>query len=357
MTSSQSRGVSSITNCVADGCTVKGDGTSAAVGSLLGAADMYTKTLIANCRAENGSVSGGMNIGGIMGCSGIFSSTVIENCENRSAIESQYSGRGHSRHSRHTAGARLPQPRRHQRERQRSGREVSGHRDGRHRRGAGMSWITASTNGGTVTGLEGVGGIVGSTRVCGSAKEGYQYNQTVLRYCSNGGAVSGLRFVGGAIGEAQAGGYGVCNTAPVAATEYAGGICGNSSVAVIHNSANTGKVEADRYVAGIVGKTTWGSFAIDQNYGEVTGKTGVTGGVVGLAGNNTIVNSCANYGKVSVPSGHAIGGIVGEIGDPRKWTAMNIAECVVGSLECVMAVAVRCWQWPSTPSSLPTAWR
>lgn len=94
MTSSQSRGVSSITNCVADGCTVKGDGTSAAVGSLLGAADMYTKTLIANCRAENGSVSGGMNIGGIMGCSGIFSSTVIENCENRSAIESQYSGAG-----------------------------------------------------------------------------------------------------------------------------------------------------------------------------------------------------------------------------------------------------------------------
>lgn len=340
VTSSQSRGVSTITNCIADGCVVKGDDTSAAVGSLLGAADMYTKTLIANCRAENGKVAGGMNVGGIMGCSGMFSSTVIENCENRSAIESQYSGAGGivgTADTLQVLGCR-------------NYADIAGSRRGAEGKypgvgtggiagGAGMSWITASTNSGAVAGLEGVGGIVGSTRVCGSAKEGYQYNQSVLRYCSNGGAVSGQRFVGGAIGEAQAGGYGVCNTAPVSATEYAGGICGTSSVAVIHNSVNTGNVEADRYVAGIVGKTTWGSLALDQNYGEVSGKTGVTGGVVGLAGNNTIMNYCANYGKVSVPSGHAVGGIVGETGDPRKWTAMNIAECVVGSLECVMAVA------------------
>lgn len=34
-----------------------------------------------------------------------------------------------------------------------------------------------------------------------------------------------------------------------------------------------------------------------------------------------------------------MGGIAAEIGDPRKWTGLNIAECVIGSLEIVMAFA------------------
>lgn len=340
ITSSESRGTSAITNCITESCTVSGNETSVAVGSVLGGADMYTKTLIANCTTNQGGVTGGMNVGGLMGASGIFSSTVIENCTNSASVTSHYSGSGGivgtadtlqilaCRNSAEIKGSLLAQ----------DGKNP-GIGTGGIAGGAGMSWITSSVSTGGITGYEGVGGIIGSTRVCGSSSEGYQYNQSVMRYCSNSGSVSGTRFVGGAVGEAQAGGYGVCNTGDVSAQEYVGGICGNSSVAVIHNSVNAGRVEGDRYVSGITGKTTWGSFALDQNYGDVKSRSGITAGIVGLAGNNTVIHYCANYGSVVGPNGHPVGGIVGEIGNPRKWTAMNIAECVVGSLECVMAVA------------------
>lgn len=340
ITSSASRGISVIINCEAENCSVSGNETSAALGTLLGAADMYTKTLIANCSVADGSVGGGMNVGGIMGASGIFSSTSIENCTNGAGVSAHYSGAGGIIGTTDTLQVVAC----------RNTGDVSGGSgalDGKNpgigtggiAGGAGMSWITSSVNSGRTSGHEGVGGIIGSTRVRGSSTEGYLYNQSVLRHCSNSGAVSGTRFVGGAIGEAQAGCYGVCNTGAVTANEYAGGICGNSSVAVIHNSVNSGSVEGERYVAGIVAKTTWGSFALDQNYGNATGRSGITAGVVGLAGNNTVVHYCANYGAVTGPGNQPVGGIVGEIGDPREWTAMNIAECVIGSLECVMAVA------------------
>lgn len=340
ITSAASRGTSTITNCSAEGCTVKGNDSSVALGSLLGAADMYTKTLIANCTVTDGSVQGGMNAGGIMGASGIFTSTALENCSNSAKVSSRYSGAGGIVGTADTLQVLAC----------RNFAEVTGAlsaADGKYpgigaggiAGGAGMSWITASTNSGAVSGHEGVGGIVGSTRVRGSNTEGYQYNQSLVRHCANTAKVTGERFVGGAIGEAQAGGYGVCNTGNVSGTEYVGGVCGNSSISVIHNSVNTGQVDGERYVAGIVGKTTWGSLAIDQNYGAVTGRSGITAGVAGLAGNNTVVHYCANYGGVTGPGNHPVGGIIGEIGDPRKWTAMNIAECVVGSLECIMAVA------------------
>lgn len=340
ITSAESRGTSTITNCAAEECTVKGNDSSVGLGSLLGAADMYTKTLIANCTVTDGTVQGGMNAGGVMGAAGIFTSTSIENCSNSAKVTSRYSGAGGIVGTADTLQVLAC----------RNLAEVTGGlgaADGKYpgigaggiAGGAGMSWITSSTNSGAVSGQEGVGGIVGSTRVRGSNTEGYQYNQSLVRHCANTAKVKGVRFVGGAIGEAQAGGYGVCNTGDVSGTEYVGGVCGNSSISVIHNSVNSGNVDGDRYVSGIVGKTTWGSLAIDQNYGNVTGRSGITSGVVGLAGNNTVVHYCANYGVVTAPGSHPVGGIVGEIGDPREWTAMNIAECVVGSLECIMAVA------------------
>ena len=172
----------------------------------------------------------------------------------------------------------------------------------------------------------------------GSESESFIYNQSILRYCTNTGAVSANRFAGGAIGEAQAGAFSVCNSAPVKAREYAGGICGGASLAVIHNSVNEGNVEADTRVGGIVGKCTWGSVAVCHNVGKVSATTGNAGGVAGLAGNNTVIHYCGNFGNVSTSSGNA-GGIVGSIGEPRTWTGLDIAECVVGTLECVMAIA------------------
>lgn len=333
------RNYGTFTNCTTTDCKISGPSTSASLGGILGAADMHSNVLLAECETQGGSISGGINVGGIAGGCGMYSSVMISGCDNYMPVTSLGSGAGGMIGTADTlqvvscrnmadikgaSGAKSDLP-------------VIG--AGGIAGGSGMSWITGSCNTGRVSGVEGVGGIIGSTRVCGSASEGFIYNQSVLRHCSNGGEINGTRFVGGAIGEAQAGTYNVCNSANVTGTDYVGGICGASSVAVIHNSVNSGGVNGSKYVSGIIGKCTWGSLAIDQNIGNVTGTSGHTAGVVALAGNNTVVHYCANFGTVTGPSSHPVGGLIGEIGDPREWTAENIAECVIGSLECVMAVA------------------
>lgn len=30
--------------------------------------------------------------------------------------------------------------------------------------------------------------------------------------------------------------------------------------------------------------------------------------------------------------------MIGEIGDPKEWSAMNIVSCVLGSVECVLGI-------------------
>lgn len=333
------RNYGTFTNCTATDCKISGPSTSVSLGGILGAADMHAKVLLAECKTQGGSISGGMNVGGIAGGCGMYSSVMISGCDNNMPVTSLGSG----------AGGMIGTADTLQVVSCRNMAEIKGSTDAKSglpvigaggiAGGSGTSWITGSQNAGRVSGIEGVGGIIGSTRVCGSDSEGFIYNQSVLRHCSNSGAVSGTRFVGGTIGEAQAGTYNVCNSGAVSGTDYVGGICGTSSVAVIHNSLNSGNIDGSRYVSGIIGKCTWGSLAIDQNMGSVTGKSGHTAGVVALAGNNTVVHYCANFGTVSGPSSHPVGGLIGEIGDPREWTAENIAECVIGSLECVMAIA------------------
>lgn len=329
------RGTVTITNCRAADCTVSGPETSAMVGGIIGAVDMHAKALLANCSSSGGSVSGGISVGGICGGTGIYSMLMVSGCDNRTAVRSCESGAGGivgnadtlmvigSRNYADVIGPAT------------AGKSTAGIGVGGIAGGTGYSWVTSCANYGSVTGFEGVGGIVGSTRVKGSASEAFVYNQSFLRFCTNTGRISGSRFVGGAVGEAQAGGYSVINTGDVTATSYAGGIVGGSSLAVVHNSVNTGHIDATDYVGGIVGKCTWGSLAINQNQGAVSADTGLAGGIVGRAGNNTVIHYCANFNEVATQSGFA-GGIVGDIGDPREWTGLDIAECVVGSAECVM---------------------
>ncbi len=181
---------------------------------------------------------------------------------------------------------------------------------------------------------------MGSTRVKGSETESFVYNQALLRHCSNTAEVSGYRMVGGLIGEAQAGLDGSYNKGNVSATnDYVGGICGNSSVGVIQNTVNAATVSGNAYVGGIIGKTTWGSISNNQNLGAVQASSGHVGGILALGGNNTMIHYCSNFGPVIGNQRTPAGGIVGEIGDPRKWTALNVVECVIGSMEIVMGVA------------------
>lgn len=335
------RGSGTFTNCTLSDCTLSGNSSSAMIGGVLGGIDMHTTALIADCSTSGGSVSGGMAVGGIFGGAGMYSSLIVSGCENSTPVTSVESGAGGIvgnadtlmvTGSRNFAMIQGPKA---------ASKQSSGLGTGGIVGGSGFSWITSSSNEGKIVGFEGVGGIIGSTRVRGSESESLLYNQSVLRYCTNAGEVTGSRFIGGAIGEAQAGGFSVVNTGTVSGSDYVGGICGGSSLAVIHNSINGGKVTADSHVAGIVGKCTWGSLAVNQNVGEVSATKGWAGGICGLAGNNTVIHYCSNFNSITSGSGW-VGGIVGDIGEPREWTGMDIAECVIGSIECVMAVAGPC---------------
>lgn len=330
------RGTGAVTGCVVEDCTVTGDATSSMVGGVLGAVDMHARGLVANCETRGGSVSGGMSVGGVFGGSGIYSFLMVSGCRNSAPVESLNSGAGGivgTADTLQVVGAvntgRIQGP---ASKPQQSAGVGSGGIVG----GSGISWITSSSNSGEVSGYEGVGGIIGSTRIRGSESEAFLYNQSYLRYCTNTGRVSGKRFAGGAIGEAQAGGYSVVNTGGVSADDYAGGICGSASLAVIHNSFNSGSVSAGSHAAGIVGKCTWGSIAVCQNSGSIGGSSGIAGGVAGLVGNNTVIHYCSNFGTVDGGNGWT-GGIVADVGEPRKWTGLDIAECVIGSAEIVMA--------------------
>lgn len=331
------RGSASFTNCNVSDSKFECPSTSAAVGGILGAVDMHARTLLSDCFAESLTLSCGMNGGGILGGAGLFSSVTATNVENKGGtIRTLFSGAGGiigtadtlqviaSKNVAEIVGATSGDG---------SGPVIG---TGGIAGGAGFSWFTACENNGTVSGKEGVGGIIGSTRIKGSASESFLYNQAYLRHCSNTADIYGSDMVGGLIGEAQAGAESVYNTASVTGTEYIGGICGNSSIGAIQNAVNTGTVSGRAYVGGVLGKTTWGSLINDQNLGNVTASAGIAGGVLALGGNNTMVHYCSNFGPVTSEGSFSTGGIVGEIGDPRKWTATNIVECIVGSMEIVM---------------------
>lgn len=335
------RGQATFSNCKVIDCKLECPVTAASVGGVLGATDMHARSLIADCSVENSRLSGGMNVGGVTGGAGMYSSVMVTNAVNRNTpVTAYYSGAGGivgtadtlqvvaSRNYSNIEGGLY------------AGKDYPGIGTGGIAGGSGLSWFTACENIGKIKGSEGVGGIVGSTRVRGSESQSFLYNQALLRHCSNTADVSGYRMVGGLIGEAQAGAEGSFNKGSVSGTDdYIGGICGNSSVGVLHNTVNSGAVAGKGYIGGIIGKTTWGSIANNQNLGTVHASNGRAGGILALGGNNTMIHYCSNFGVVTGDSKSPVGGIVGEIGDPRKWTALNIVECVIGSMEIVMAAA------------------
>lgn len=337
----KNRGQATFSNCKVMDCKLECPATAAAIGGILGATDMHARSLISDCTVENSRISGGMNVGGLTGGAGIYSSVLVTNAENRNTpIMALYSGAGGIVGTADTLQVVASRNYSDIEGGQQAGKDYPGIGTGGIAGGAGFSWFTACENSGKVKGYEGVGGIIGSTRVKGSETESFVYNQAFLRHCSNASDIVGMRMVGGLIGEAQAGAEGSFNKGAVSGDDsYIGGICGNSSVGVIHNTVNSGEVKGKAYVGGIIGKTTWGSIANNQNLGVVHSSGAPVGGILALGGNNTMIHYCSNFGAVKADSKGKVGGIVGELGDPRKWTAINVVECVVGSLEIVMAFA------------------
>lgn len=339
-------------NCSLVNCQVQGaDGSEPnmfadgiATGGMVGFVDQHATASLNGCEANDCEISGSYGVGGLVGIGSLFSNILVTDCQNLSGkVKSVYSGSGgligsadtlyvvSSTNSSDVAGAEFYV-------------ENSDHAAvgfGGIVGGSGISFLSMCINEGNVSGYQGVGGIIGSTRVRGSATESSVYNNTVLNGCANkGGLVEGDQFVGGLCGEAQFAAVDSYNKATVTAKQsYAGGLIGRASIVSVYNTLNEGTVSGISRVGGIAGYSLTGLSGINHNYGDVKGQGKYIGGIIGLSGNDTMINYCGNFGKISNTTEGPTGGIVGEIGDPRQWTAWDIVDCVMGSLELAMALA------------------
>lgn len=323
-----------IYNCSVRNSTIRGKADGISVGGIVGLIDMYTIGNVSACKSDSNTITANYNAGGIVGGSSAYSLTSIDLCTNNSSVTTDYAGAGgiigvadtlsvttSTNHGSVNGAVRY------------TGEEnTMGRGTGGICGGAGISWFSGCKNWGAVKGYEGVGGIVGSTRLSSTL-----FNSAYLRYCKNSGAVEASgNFAGGLCGESQFGCFGSINTESVKGQDYVAGIVGYTSLSVVHNSLNKGDINGRNYVAGITAKSDMGVYAVCQNYGKISSTGSMTAGIVGLTGNNTILHYCANNGTVA-GGATPVGGIVGEIGDPREWSALNITEVVFGSMEIAVS--------------------
>ena len=333
-----------IASCSTTRGYVKGGTGSVGSGGIIGIVDMKSVLLMDSCKNEGTSVNGDYAVGGLLGGGSLYSYTNIQQSENRASVRSSHTGAGGLVGTADTitvlactntgdiTGAAEYNP---------SDKNSGGFGTGGIVGGTGVSVVYASLNEGNIKGHTGVGGIVGSTRI---GTEDMLFNNTLVKDSHNKGSIEGETAVGGICGEAQFGAYQVCNTGSVSAKAsdaYIGGIVGNTSIVVTHNVLNSGTVTAQssHCAGGIIGKTTWGAIFACQNYGDIDVSADKAGGIVGLAGNYSMVNYCSNMAKVHNSKAGTTGGVIGEIGDPREWSAMDIVSCVLGGVETVLGIA------------------
>lgn len=168
------------------------------------------------------------------------------------------------------------------------------------------------------------GGIVGWQVDAGAEITGCEVYATVKSAGERVGGIVG-HYQGGTLSGCKF--YGEVN----AATQFAGGIAGiTSSESTIENCLSSGKIVCGTSVGGIVGKNEYtltikcceSSSEIAINVNNVSG----VGGILGVAVNGKAVNveDCIFSGRVNVPAGQRVGGIVGDLG-----TGSSVRRCYV----------------------------
>lgn len=329
--------VSLIKNCTVSNSKLTGN---AGVGGILGLTDVLTSVQIDSCKttADNSITTTSYGAGGIVGGGVTNSSLAVTNCRNEAPVNGGIANIGGiiggadtlfviSCHNSGNITASATD------ENVRGIGGIVG--------GAGISNIIDAHNQGNIEGYKGVGGILGST-IISANEDGSNavYNNAHIQSSHNSGQISGNKIIGGLCGEAQLSVFQSYNEGEVKAVEdYAGGILGATSASVLHIATNFGNVSGRKNVGGIAGKTQEGSYAINTNFGNITASEDWVGGIFGKTGNQSIIHYCGNYGKITLSGKGKIGGIAGEIGDPREWNGWDIAEVVIGSAEIAVSVA------------------
>jgi hypothetical protein len=140
---------------------------------------------------------------------------------------------------------------------------------------------------GSVTGQQGVGGVVGI--LTGGSIEN----------CSNAGTVTGAMDAGGVAGENNGSMVDCSNAGQITGVSFTGGVAGENRGSMVACS-NTGQVMVEKSSGGGVAGNNWGTITASSNAGQVTGgnNSGYMGGVA--AWNYGTIAACSNTGQVWV---------------------------------------------------------
>ena len=334
--------VTYISNCKVQNSTISGsdnnDPNRLGIGGLIGAAEQNARLFINRCEvASSNKIVGGYAVGGILGAGAVGSRTMITDCVNKANISSYYAPCGgivgsadslflvgcsnYGYISANTGGT--------------EGENAIKIGAGGIIGGSGPAQVYSCINYGNVSGQEGVAGIVGSARMTGNSETGeeYSYNDILVYNSENRGDIQGVKFVGGITGESQCTIYGVQNSGTVTGNTYVAGIIGHAPVCATHNTINKGSVNGTDYVGGIVGNCVMGSITTTQNFANISASGNYVGGIVGLSGTYFMAHYSTNTGMVSSTMEDAsVGGIAGEIGDPKNWTTDDTIDIITSSL-------------------------
>ena len=159
--------------------------------------------------------------------------------------------------------------------------------------------ISSSSNSGSVTGSDSVGGLVGSGSV-------------TVESSFNFGTVTGTDGVGGLVGFGPVTVESSFNFGTVTGMDSVGGLVGSGS-GTIGSSSNYGQVTGSSYVGGLVGSGS-GTIGSSSNYGQVTGSSYV-GGLIGyayvLSSGDLIISISSSSNSGSVSGTDYVGGLVG----------------------------------------------
>ena len=337
VTAGNARDESYFYKCKLDDCTVTGADDGLSVGGMVGVVDQYADVLFVSCTTENGGCSGAYNVGGLLGGTNRYSRIFVSDCVNEStSVTGKFNCVGGLIGVADSLSMSVCLNK----------AEVNGGTDGSGDfivtgtgglvGGSGTACLLACKNEASVKGHWGVGGLIGSSRIATDIDGQTVFGNVYFQECTNSADVTGVEGVGGICGEAQFGGYGLYNKGNISGANYIGGLCGNTSIVVAQNTVNTGKLTGESRIGGLVGKALTGSLTLSQNYGPITSQEGYAGGVVGLMGDNVLIHYCANHAAVENQGKSPVGGIVGEVGEPREWSPLDITYCVYGVADMIM---------------------
>ena len=335
---------SDLESCTVRDSYIRGVEQSYGAGGIIGVIDMYSGAIVDHCCSIENTISAHSQAGGVIG-SGFRNSIISASfCENSSSVTTEYNSCGGIValcDSLHAAGCvntgvingavkftEIDEQ-----------NMLAGIGAGGIAGGCGHSYFIGCSNYGPVQGKTGVGGVLGSTRVTGSLPgEKLTCNSAFFLNCRNEGAVGGIESVGGICGEAQVACRGSYNKGSITATsKYAGGLVGMSPMSAIHDNLNMGKVRAFQYAGGIIGMSPISFLAINQNQSDIYAEYSHAAGIIGQAGSDCTVESCANYGDICAKRGEYVAGIVGEFGTPEG--VMDYITFVVAGAEIIGSFA------------------